>query len=132
MRALVWLGEDNFEIQNIDLPKLKDEQVLVSVEKVGLCGTDVHITQGLFPSNPPKILGHEFSGIVVDSGEADIAEGVRVTCDPNTWCGACSQCQRGRVNLCPNNIATGIHRDGGFAVKRITLSKRFTAGRWNN
>ena len=45
MRALVWLGEDNFEIQNIDLPKLKDEQVLVSVEKVGLFGTDVHITQ---------------------------------------------------------------------------------------
>ena len=61
--------------------------------------------------------------IVVDSSEADIAEGVRVTCDPNTWCGACSQCQRGRVNLCPNNIATGIHRDGGFAVKRITLSR---------
>ena len=68
MRALVWLGEDNFEIQNIDLPKLKDEQVLVSVEKVGLCGTDVHITQGLFPSNPPKILGHEFSGRIVDVG----------------------------------------------------------------
>jgi L-iditol 2-dehydrogenase len=38
-----------------------------------------------------------------------------VTCDPNTWCGECDQCRRGRVNLCSNNVATGIARDGGFA-----------------
>ena len=64
---------------------------------------------------PGKTLGHEFSGIVVDSGDTEIAEGTRVTCDPNTWCGTCDQCQRGRVNLCSRNVATGIHRDGGFA-----------------
>ncbi|MEO0913469.1 MAG: zinc-binding dehydrogenase, partial [Pseudomonadota bacterium] len=68
-----------------------------------------------FPSVPGKILGHEFSGIVVDSGDTSIKQGTRVTCDPNTWCGTCDQCLRGRVNLCVNNIATGIHRDGGFA-----------------
>ena len=53
----------------------------------------------------------------MDSGESDIdiSVGVRVTCDPNTWCGACSQCQRGWVNLCLNNIPTGVHRDGEFA-----------------
>jgi L-iditol 2-dehydrogenase len=88
---------------------------LIKVEAAGICGTDRHLYHGEFPSVPDKILGHEFSGIVVDSGETDIAEGARVTCDPNTWCGACSQCKHGRVNLCPNNLATGIHRDGGFA-----------------
>ena len=54
-----------------------------------------------------------FQGMV-DCNETDIPEGARVTCDPNTWCGACSQRQRGRVNLRINNLATGIHRDGGI------------------
>ena len=79
------------------------------------CGTDRHLFKGEFPSVPGKTLGHEFSGVVVDSSDTSIAEGTRVTCDPNTWCGVCAQCQRGRVNLCVNNVATGIHRDGGFA-----------------
>ena len=48
-------------------------------------------------------------------GDTGLDTGARVTCDPNTWCGACAQCLRGRVNLCQNNVATGIHRDGGFA-----------------
>ena len=46
---------------------------------------------------------------------ADVAEGARVACDPNDWCGRCEACLRGRVNLCARNVATGIHRDGGFA-----------------
>ena len=44
-----------------------------------------------------------------------IPEGARVVCDPNDWCGRCDACLRGRVNLCERNVATGIHRDGGFA-----------------
>lgn len=52
---------------------------------------------------------------MVDSGESGLAKGTRVTCDPNTWCGACDYCRQGRVNLCTNNIPTGIARDGGFA-----------------
>ena len=49
MKACIWLGEDKFEIINVEIPKLNEDEVLVRVEKVGLCGTDVHITQGLFP-----------------------------------------------------------------------------------
>ena len=44
-----------------------------------------------------------------------LAEGALVTCDPNDWCGVCDACRRGKVNLCARNVATGIHRDGGFA-----------------
>lgn len=100
---------------NVDIPSPAKNEILIKVEAAGICGTDRHLYHGEFPAVPDKILGHEFSGIVVDSGETDFAEGARVTCDPNTWCGTCNQCQRGRVNLCPNNLATGIHRDGGFA-----------------
>tara|TARA_B100000700_G_scaffold228869_1_gene252925 strand:- start:16091 stop:17092 length:1002 start_codon:yes stop_codon:yes gene_type:complete len=117
MRALVWLGGDKFEIQNIDLPKLKDEQVLVCVEKVGLCGTDVHITQGLFPSDPPKILGHEFSGTIVDVGSKVSKDliGKRVACNTTSSCGKCKNCENWQISRCINAEKT----TGAFAEYSI-------------
>ena len=115
MRATKLYATGDIRMVDVDVPSPAKNEILIKVEAAGIFGTDRHLYHGEFSSVPDKILGHEFSDIVVDSGEADIAESVRVTCDPSTWCGACSQCQRGRVNLCPNNIATGIHRDGGFA-----------------
>jgi L-iditol 2-dehydrogenase len=100
----------------VPIPKPAPGEVLVKVEACGICGTDRHLLHGTFPSKPPLTLGHEFSGIVVDVGAGvTLAPGTRVACDPNTWCGQCENCLRGRVNLCLNNVATGIHRDGGFA-----------------
>ena len=49
MKASIWLGKDKFEVRDVPIPEIMDDQVLVKVKKVGLCGTDVHITQGLFP-----------------------------------------------------------------------------------
>lgn len=115
MRATKLYSTGEIRTVNVDVPSPAKNEILIEVEAAGICGTDRHLYHGEFPSVPGKILGHEFSGIVVDSGETDFAEGLRVTCDPNAWCGTCNQCQRGRVNLCPNNLATGIHRDGGFA-----------------
>ena len=105
------------DIRTVDVPMPEPAagEVLIKVEASGICGTDRHLFKGEFPSVPNKILGHEFSGIVVDANGTGLAKGTRVTCDPNTWCGNCAQCLRGRVNLCQNNVATGIHRDGGFA-----------------
>lgn len=100
----------------VPIPEPAPGEVLVKVEACGICGTDRHLLHGTFPSKPPLTLGHEFSGIVVDVGAGvTLAPGTRVACDPNTWCGTCENCLRGRVNLCLNNVATGIHRDGGFA-----------------
>lgn len=105
------------DIQTIDVPDPVTEpgDIVIRVEAAGICGTDRHLFKGEFPSVPGTTLGHEFSGIVVEAATSDIPLGTRVTCDPNTWCGACWQCRRGRVNLCTNNVATGIGRDGGFA-----------------
>ena len=97
------------------VPEPVPGEVLIRVEAAGICGTDRHLYRGEFPSVPGKTLGHEFSGIVVDCPGGEMAVGTRVTCDPNTWCGNCENCLRGRVNLCQRNVATGIHRDGGFA-----------------
>ena len=105
MKASVWLGENKFEIQEINIPKLADEQVLVKVEKVGLCGTDVHITQGLYPSSPPKILGHEFSGVIVDVGSKILKDriGQRVTCNTTSSCGNCINCLNWTISRCLNS-----------------------------
>lgn len=100
----------------VAIPTPAPGEVLIRVEACGICGTDRHLLHGTFPSKPPLTLGHEFSGIIVGVGAGvTLAEGTRVTCDPNTWCGRCENCLRGRVNLCLNNVATGLGRDGGFA-----------------
>lgn len=115
MRAIQLIKTHDIRSVEVAIPKPVPGEVLIKVEAAGICGTDRHLFNGEFPWVPGKTLGHEFSGVVVDSGDTEIAEGTRVTCDPNNWCGTCDQCQRGRVNLCVNNVATGIHRDGGFA-----------------
>ena len=99
MRATKLYATGDIRTVDVDVPSPAKKEILIKFEAAGICGTDRYIYHGKFPSVPDKILGHEFSGIVVDSGEADIAEGAWVTCDRNTWCCACSQCQRGRVNL---------------------------------
>lgn len=115
MLATRLLGIGDIRTVEVPMPDPGPEDILVQVEAAGICGTDRHLFKGEFPSVPGTTLGHEFSGIVVDSGGSGFAVGTRVTCDPNKWCGECDQCRRGRVNLCPNNMATGIGRDGGFA-----------------
>lgn len=120
---------DTGDIQTVDIPVPSpgDGDILIKVEASGICGTDRHLFKGEFPSVPNKTLGHEFSGIVVDANGTGLKEGTRVTCDPNTWCGTCAQCLRGRVNLCENNVATGIHRDGGFAEYCVFPAKKAVA-----
>ncbi len=91
-------------------------EITIRVEASGICGTDRHLYLGEFPSRGPVTLGHEFSGIITAVGAGvSLPIGLRVTCDPNDPCLTCPQCLRGRVNLCEANVATGIHRDGGFA-----------------
>ena len=97
----------------------------------GVCGTDVHIYHGEPGSadvNPPVVLGHEYSGEVVEVGEGvtGFAVGDHVTVDPNIYCGHCAYCQNGKKQLCPSMEAIGVTRDGGFAqYSRIPASQAF-------
>ncbi|WEX75844.1 zinc-dependent alcohol dehydrogenase family protein [Sinorhizobium numidicum] len=113
-------------LRQIEVPEPGPDDLLVKVEACGVCGTDRHLLHGEFPSSPPVTLGHEFCGIVVEAGSAvrGIAPGARVTGDPNISCGRCAQCRAGRVNLCRNLRAIGIHRDGGFAEYVIVPQKQ--------
>ncbi len=66
---------------------------------------------------PPVVLGHEFSGVIVKTGErvTRLAAGDHVAVDPNIYCGECAMCRGGKKNLCENLKANGVTMDGGFA-----------------
>lgn len=117
MKALVLEGVGKLSLVEREKPVPLPDELLVRVEACGICGTDRHLFLGEFPSKPPVTLGHEFAGIVeaVGSDVEDFIPGMRVTGDPNIACGRCPECHRGRVNLCHNLQAIGIHRHGGFA-----------------
>jgi L-gulonate 5-dehydrogenase len=92
-------------------------EVLLRVQRAGICGSDIHILHG---SNPfaryPRVIGHEFAGMIEAVGpQADrIAVGQRVVVDPVVSCGHCYACRVGRFNVCGNLEVFGVHRDGGF------------------
>lgn len=96
---------------------LGPQEVLVRVQRAGICGSDLHIYHG---SNPfaryPRIIGHEFAGMVeaVGSAVTGLAEGDRVVVDPVVSCGQCYACRAGRSNVCGKLEVFGVHRDGGF------------------
>lgn len=129
MKASIWLGGDKFEIRDIPIPEIKEDEVLVKVQRVGLCGTDVHITQGLFPSIPPKILGHEFSGDIVNVGKnVDKSNlGKRVACNTTSSCGNCYNCKNWTISRCSNEVkSTGAFAE--FSVMPISSAIEIPKG----
>ncbi|MDQ0467070.1 zinc-dependent alcohol dehydrogenase family protein [Labrys wisconsinensis] len=113
-------------LREVERPVPGPDDLLVRVEASGICGTDRHLLHGEFPSTPPVTLGHEFSGIVEAVGSAVLGfrPGMRVTGDPNIVCGHCVHCHAGRINLCQNLRAIGIHRDGALADYVIVPQKQ--------
>jgi L-iditol 2-dehydrogenase len=94
--------------EEVAVPTLDADQVLVKVESVGICGSDVHYYKhgviGPYVVEEPIILGHELSGVITAVG-SDVAQariGARVAVEPQRACKVCKQCQAGRYNLCPD------------------------------
>jgi len=112
----------------LDLTKPAEDEVLLRVDLVGMCGTDLTTFRG---GNPmvafPRILGHEVAATVVE-GAPDLPAGTKVTVSPYTHCGSCASCRRGRFNACQNNQTMGVQRDGAM-TEYISLprEKLYTA-----
>src|SRR5262245_52820627 len=119
MRVATWQGENRFTIDEQPEPAPAAGQVQVAVHTAGICGTDVHATQGLFPWTPPLVMGHEYTGVItgVGRGVSRRLIGRAVVCEPSYSCGECAECRAGRVSHCPR-----ISRAGGFA-ERVTLPR---------
>jgi threonine dehydrogenase-like Zn-dependent dehydrogenase len=120
MRAACFVKPGVLEVREVPEPRIESpNDVLVSVEVAGLCGTDLHIvsTPQLHPAKPGIVLGHEFVGRVTEVGRSvtQLREGDRVIAGPNVFCGQCHPCRRGQRNMCTAGVTCGITRDGGFA-----------------
>lgn len=112
-------GHDQMEVVDIKEPTVSGDLVKIKVAYTGVCGTDLHIFNGLYPSaRTPLILGHEFSGVVTDVGP-DVKNtkiGQRVTSETTfATCGECVYCQSKDYNLCSNRRGIGTNYNGSMA-----------------
>ena len=114
------------QMQTVDIPEqeLGPDQVLLRLEYVGFCGSDLSTWLGKNPMvRMPVIPGHEV-GAVIEQVGADVPEGLKagmvVTCNPYTNCGKCASCRNGRVNACEHNETLGVQRNGAMR-ERIVL-----------
>jgi L-iditol 2-dehydrogenase len=134
-RAAIMYGTHDIRLEEVPVPEPAPREVLVEIEAVGVCGSDVHYYEegriGSFVVREPLILGHESMGTIIGLGEEVTKHevGERVTLEPGVPDGTCRECRAGRYNLCPNVqfFATppvngaftnyvNIHEDFAFAL----------------
>lgn len=117
MKAICFERPHHVAVVDVPTPPVGPGDVLIRVEAAGVCGTDLHLYAGEFDPKYPLIPGHEFSGVVVETGGSvtRFRPGDRVAVDPNLYCDRCYYCRRELQNHCENWEAIGVTRAGAFA-----------------
>ena len=122
MKALVKrYPEYGIWMEEVPMPEVGLNDVLIKVTKAAICGTDLHMYKwdqwSQTHCKPPYIQGHEFVGVVAEVGPGVryVKVGDRVTAEGHIVCGHCRNCRRGMGHVCENTLSVGITRDGAFA-----------------
>ncbi len=122
MKALVKKApQEGLWMEEVPMPAMADNDLLIKVKKTAICGTDIHIYKWDAWSQrtikTPMTIGHEFVGEIVDMGRAvqGYKVGERVSAEGHIVCGLCRACRAGKRHLCPNTRGIGVNRDGCFA-----------------
>lgn len=128
----IYLDKINiFSEKELAEPKCGENQVLVQMKAVGVCGSDVHYWKngriGQFVVEEPMILGHECSGVVTAVGEkvTKFSAGDRVVLEPGIPCMKCEHCLKGRYNLCQNIVFFATPPDDGVLVEEIAYDENY-------
>jgi len=126
-----------FRFSETAVPEVKAGEVLLKIERIGLCGSDLTTFRGLNPLvTYPRIPGHEIAAIIAAAGAgvpAQLKPGLLVTVVPYTTCGQCSSCRAQRPNACRHNQTLGVQRDGALTEfvavpwQKILHSPKLTA-----
>lgn len=128
MKALVYTQPNEVQLLERDDPSAAAGEVVLRIDAVGICGSDMHAWHGHDPRRKPGlVLGHEFAGTVLASADPAWAEGARVTGNPLITCGHCDYCVQGRDNLCAHRTMVGMTRPGAFA-ERMSIPGRCLIG----
>lgn len=110
MKVAVMTGIGKMGFEEREIPKPKADEVLVKLDYVGICGSDLHYYEtgaiGDYVVEPPFVLGHEPGGVVVETGKnvTHLKVGDRVALEPGKTCGHCEFCRQGKYNLCPDVV----------------------------
>lgn len=125
MKANVFYEKETMSLEELPIPQIAENEVLIRVRACGICGSDVSYYYGLSPLETPNgkgplVLGHEISGEIVEVGAAVarkglLHEGDRVVVNPPQPCMNCVHCLNTHVNLCENTETVGVSCNGGFA-----------------
>lgn len=139
MKAALWYGKNDVRVEEIAEPSVKAGSVKIKVKWCGICGSDLHEYLGgpifipvgqphpLSKDVAPVVLGHEFSGEVVEVGEGvtKFSAGDRVIVEPIVACGKCAACREGKYNLCSSLGFHGLCGGGGGFAEYTVFPEEF-------
>ena len=116
MRQAIMLSPGVIEYRDVAEPgELKDNEILLRIKKIGVCGSDIHVFHGKHPATPyPVVQGHEYSAIVEEIGQnvTKVRPGMKATARPQLVCGECGPCKRGQYNACQKLKVQGFQAPG--------------------
>ncbi len=131
MKALVLTEANHFEFKEMPAPTVGENDALIRVKAVGICGSDVHGMSGKTGRRiPPIIMGHEAAGVIEKTGSQmqGFEAGERVTFDSTVYCDACEYCRSGRFNLCSSRRVLGVscaeYRRHGAMAELVAVPRR--------
>jgi len=123
MRQAIMTSPGTIELRTVADAAAGPGQVLMRIQRIGVCGSDVHVNHGTHPFvDYPVVQGHEFSAVVeaVGDGVTGIRPGMKVTATPQVVCGTCRPCRRGLYNVCENLIVRGFRAPGVAQDLQVT------------
>jgi L-iditol 2-dehydrogenase len=128
-RAARLYGARDLRVEEVDVPPVGPDEVMVAVAAVGVCGSDMHYyaagRNGQNILRQPTVLGHEASGVVIAAGASSgVQTGTRVAVEPAVGCGVCPTCRSGRYNICPDGTCLGSPPTNGTMSEYIVVPAR--------
>ena len=115
MLQAVMTEPGKIEFRDVEKPSIGDDQVLIEIKRIGVCGSDIHVFHGLHPyTSYPVVQGHEVSGVIAEVGSQveDLAVGDKVTFTPQVTCGECYPCTHGMYHICESLKVVGFQTGG--------------------
>ena len=127
MKALIFRGDGVMQLEEVATPVPSTDELLVRVKSVGICGSDVEGYLGKTGRRlPPMIMGHELAGEVVKTfPDSRFAVGDHVAIQPKLFCGECSFCKTGEINICPNGGYLGVMSTNGGLAEYLAIPDRY-------
>jgi 2-desacetyl-2-hydroxyethyl bacteriochlorophyllide A dehydrogenase len=125
IKAIICESPHHIAMGKAVMPLRREGEVLLRIARVGICGTDYHIYEGLHPFlEYPRVMGHELSGLVMEAdATSHFTKNQLVVVNPYIACGTCHACVNGKPNCCMKIQVLGVHRDGGMCEFLVVPEK---------